>query len=58
MGLHENYIQQNVWMDMVNNPFIDCITYEDIFLHEKRTFHAIHCTWLQLYFRYFSWYLN
>lgn len=38
LGLHENYIQQNVWMDMVNNPFIDCITYEDIFLHEKRTF--------------------
>lgn len=38
LGLHENYIQQNVWMDVVNNPFIDCITYEDIFLHQKRTF--------------------
>ena len=38
LGLHENYIPQNVWMDMVNNPFVDCITYEDIFLHEKRTF--------------------
>lgn len=38
LGLHENYLQQNVWIDMVNNPFIDCITYEDIFLHEKRTF--------------------
>lgn len=38
VGLHENYIQQNVWMDIVNNPFIDCITYEDIFIHEKRTF--------------------
>ncbi len=38
LGLHENYIQQNVWMDIVNNPFMDCITYEDIFLHEKRTF--------------------
>jgi formiminoglutamase len=23
---------------MVNNPFIDCITFEDIFVHEKRTF--------------------
>jgi formiminoglutamase len=23
---------------MVNNPFIDCITYEDIFIHEKRNF--------------------
>lgn len=38
IGLHENYIQQNVWMDMVNEPFIDIITYEDIFIHEKRTF--------------------
>lgn len=38
IGLHENYLQQNVWIDMVNNPFIDCITYEDIFLHEKRNF--------------------
>jgi len=38
IGLHENYIPQNVWMDMVNNPFIDCITYEDIFVHEKRSF--------------------
>lgn len=38
IGLHENYLPQNVWMDMVNNPFIDCITFEDIFVHEKRTF--------------------
>lgn len=38
LALHENYIQQNVWIDMVNEPFIDIITYEDIFLHEKRTF--------------------
>lgn len=38
VGLHENYLPQNVWIDIVNNPFIDCITYEDIFLHEKRTF--------------------
>jgi formiminoglutamase len=38
IGIHENYIPQNVWMDIVNNPFIDCITYEDIFIHEKRTF--------------------
>jgi len=38
VGLHENYLPQNVWLDMVNNPFIDCITYEDIFVHEKRTF--------------------
>ena len=36
--LHENYLPQNVWIDIVNNPFIDCITFEDIFVHEKRTF--------------------
>jgi len=38
IAIQENYLQQNVWMDIVNNPFIDCITFEDIFLHEKRTF--------------------
>jgi formiminoglutamase len=38
IGIHENYIQQNIWVDIVNNPFIDCITFEDIFIHEKRTF--------------------
>ncbi|MEX6687989.1 formimidoylglutamase [Danxiaibacter flavus] len=38
IGLHENYLPQNVWMDIVNNPFMDVITYEDIFLHEKHTF--------------------
>lgn len=38
VGIHENYLQQNVWIDIVNNPFIDCITYEDIFIHEKRNF--------------------
>ena len=38
VGLHENYLPQNIWIDIVNNPFIDCITYEDIFIHEKRSF--------------------
>jgi formiminoglutamase len=38
IGVHENYITQNIWMDVVNNPFIDIITYEDIFIHEKRNF--------------------
>ncbi|MEQ1675916.1 MAG: formimidoylglutamase [Chitinophagaceae bacterium] len=38
VGLHENFLPQNVWIDIVNNPFIDCITFEDIFVHEKRTF--------------------
>lgn len=49
VGIHENYLPQNVWMDIVNNPFMDCITYEDIFIHEKRSFrqavsHAIEFT--------------
>lgn len=49
VGLQENYLQQNVWIDFVNNPFFDCITFEDIFIHEKRTFlqsvsHAISFT--------------
>ena len=38
IGVHESYLQQNVWLDIVNNPFIDLITYEDIFLWEKRSF--------------------
>ncbi|RYY40633.1 MAG: arginase [Chitinophagaceae bacterium] len=49
VGIQENYLQQNVWVDIVNNPFFDCITYEDIFLHGKRDFqqaiaHAISFT--------------
>jgi formiminoglutamase len=49
VGIHENYLPQNVWLDLVNNLFIDCITFEDIFIHEKRTFrqavsHAIEFT--------------
>jgi formiminoglutamase len=38
IGIHESYLQQNVWMDIVNSPFIDCVTYEDIFIHEKRNY--------------------
>lgn len=38
VGVHENYLQQNVWIDIVNNPFIDFISFEDIFIHEKKTF--------------------
>ena len=38
VALHENYIPQNIWIDIVNDPFIDVITFEDIFLHEKRNF--------------------
>jgi formiminoglutamase len=38
IGLQETYLQQNVWVDLVNNPFMDCITFEDIFVRGKRTF--------------------
>lgn len=38
VGVQENYLPQNVWMDIVNNPFLDFITFEDIFIHEKRNF--------------------
>ena len=38
VGLHENYLQQNVWMELADNPFIDFITYEDIFIHEKKNY--------------------
>jgi formiminoglutamase len=49
VGIHENYLPQNVWMDIVNNPFLDFISFEDIFIHEKRSFrqavsHAIEFT--------------
>jgi formiminoglutamase len=38
VGLHENYVSQNVLMDIHNNPFIDYITYEEIFIHERKNF--------------------
>lgn len=38
VGVRENDLPQNVWIDIVNNPFVDFITYEDIFIHEKRNF--------------------
>lgn len=49
VGVHENYLQQNVWLDIVNNPFLDFISFEDIFIQEKRNFiqavaHAIDFT--------------
>ena len=49
IGVHENYLPQNVWLDIVNNPFLDFISYEDIFIREKRNFvqavaHAIDFT--------------
>lgn len=49
VGIQESCLQQNVWMDIVNNPFTDCITFEDIFIRNKRSFiqaveHAIDFT--------------
>lgn len=38
IGLHEVTLPQNVWLDIANNPFIDFISYEDIFIREKRNF--------------------
>lgn len=43
VGLHENELPQNTWLDIANNPFFDFITYEDIFLHGKQSFvDAVH----------------
>ena len=38
IGLHENYLSQNVLMEIHDNPFIHYTTYEDIFIHEKKNF--------------------
>ena len=38
VGLHENYISQNVLVDVQSNPFIQFTSYEDIFLREKKSF--------------------
>jgi formiminoglutamase len=38
IGIHENYIPQNILMDIHNDPFIDYISYEDIFLRERKNF--------------------
>jgi formiminoglutamase len=38
IGLHENYIPQNILIDMHNNPFLDYISFEEIFIHERKNF--------------------
>lgn len=38
VGLQENFVQQNVLMDLHENPFIHYETFEDIFIHEKKNF--------------------
>ena len=38
IGVHENNISQNILMDIHNNPFIDYISFEEIFIHERKNF--------------------
>jgi len=38
IGLHENYLPQNVLTDIHNDPFIDYITFEDIFIRQRKNF--------------------
>jgi formiminoglutamase len=38
IGVHENNISQGILMDMHNNPFIDYISFEEIFVHERKNF--------------------
>jgi formiminoglutamase len=38
VGLHENYISQNVLSDVQSNPFMHYTSYEDIFLRERKSF--------------------
>lgn len=38
VAMQENNVSQNVLADMHNNPFIEYITFEDIFIHERRNF--------------------
>lgn len=38
VGLHENHVPQNVLMDIHNNPFIDYVSYEEIFISERKNF--------------------
>ena len=49
IGVHEAYLPQHIWIDLVKTPFAEYITYENIFIHEKRSFtqavaHAIDFT--------------
>ncbi|MFZ1529185.1 MAG: formimidoylglutamase [Ferruginibacter sp.] len=38
IGLHQNYLQQNTLNDLHQNHFAHYITYEDIFIHERKNF--------------------
>lgn len=38
IGPHENYLQEYIIKDMVSSPFLDFISFEDIFIKEKKNF--------------------
>ncbi|HMO61621.1 MAG TPA: formimidoylglutamase [Ferruginibacter sp.] len=38
IGLHENYVPQSVLLDIHNDPFVDYVSYEEIFIREKKNF--------------------
>lgn len=38
IGLHENYISQNVLVDIRNDPFVNYISYEEIFIRGGKSF--------------------
>ncbi len=38
IGIHENYVPQTVLMEIHNNPFVDYISYEEIFISERKNF--------------------
>ncbi len=38
IAVHESYIPQNVFIDIAENPFVQFVSYEDIFIREKLNF--------------------
>lgn len=38
LAVHESYMPQNVFSDIADNPFVQFVSYEDIFIREKLNF--------------------
>ena len=38
IGLHESYVSQSVLADIHDNPFVQYVSYEEIFIHERKNF--------------------
>jgi formiminoglutamase len=38
LGLHENYLSQGIMSDIAQNPFVQYVTYEDVFIRGKLNF--------------------